>query len=489
MKHEYDLYTAEQTRELDRLAIEQCGISGYELMQRAGQSAFDQICRQWPDARQLAIFCGAGNNAGDGYVVARLAKQAGMTANVYYLANPEGLKAEAQQAWQACVDAGGVIEPFVSGMHRDTDVVVDALMGTGLDRELKDEWLTAVDCMNVSPWPVLAIDIPSGLHADSGQVMGAAVRADSTVAFIGLNRGLFTGQAPEYTGEIVFDDLQVDESCYQAVSSDASLMPDDIVNYLHPRSRDLHKGLCGHVLVIGGNTGMAGATTLAGKAALRAGAGLVSIATRPEHVNAVVSAQPELMVHGIEDGMALKPLLAKASVVVIGPGLGQDQWARALLNKVLESRLPAVVDADALNLLAKEPSRCENWVITPHVAEAARLLGVSTEEISADRFHAVQQLQHQFGGIALLKGAGTLVSSPQIRVCRHGNPGMATAGMGDMLSGIIAALMAQGLSHEHAAELGVWTHAMAGDMEAEKRGERGLVATDLLPWIRQILNG
>jgi NAD(P)H-hydrate epimerase len=195
------------------------------------------------------------------------------------------------------------------------------------------------------------------------------------------------------------------------------------------------------------------------------------------------------MVHGIEDGMALKPLLAKASVVVIGPGLGQDQWARALLNKVLESRLPAVVDADALNLLAKEPSRCENWVITPHVAEAARLLGVSTEEISADRFHAVQQLQHQFGGIVLLKGAGTLVSSPQIRVCRHGNPGMATAGMGDMLSGIIAALMAQGLSHEHAAELGVWTHAMAGDMEAEKRGERGLVATDLLPWIRQILNG
>ena len=212
MKHEYDLYTAEQTRELDRLAIEQCVISGYELMQRAGQSAFDQICQQWPDARQLAIFCGAGNNAGDGYVVARLAKQAGMTANVYYLANPEGLKAEARQAWQACVDAGGVIEPFVSGMHRDTDVVVDALTGTGLDRELKDEWLTAVDCMNVSPWPVLAIDIPSGLHADSGQVMGAAVRADSTIAFIGLNRGLFTGQASEYTGEIVFDDLQVDES-------------------------------------------------------------------------------------------------------------------------------------------------------------------------------------------------------------------------------------------------------------------------------------
>jgi len=489
MKHEYDLYTAEQTRELDRLAIEQASISGYDLMQKAGQSAFDQIHRQWPEATQLAIFCGAGNNAGDGYVVARLARQAGMTVNVYYLTDPERLTAEAQQAWQACASEDISIEPFVSGMHRDTDVVVDALAGTGLDRELEGDWLTAVDCMNVSPWPVLSIDIPSGLHADSGQVLGAAVRADSTISFIGLNRGLFTGQATEYTGEVVFDDLQVEESCYQAVTSEARLIPDDVVNYLHPRARDIHKGFCGHVLVIGGNAGMSGATILAGKAALRAGAGLVSIATRSEHVNAVVSAQPELMAHGIDDAIELKPLLKKASVIVIGPGLGQDQWAQALLGKVLESRLPAVVDADALNLLAKEHSRCESWILTPHVAEAARLLGVSTAEINVDRFNAVQQLQHQFGGIALLKGAGTLVSCPEIRLCRHGNPGMATAGMGDVLSGIIAALIAQGLPHAHAAELGVWTHAMAGDMEANRGGERGLVATDLLPWVRQILNG
>jgi len=488
MKHEYDLYTAEQTRELDRLAIEQGDISGYDLMKRAGQSAFDQIRKQWPEAKQLAIFCGAGNNAGDGYVVARLARQAGMAVNVYYLTDPEKLSAEAHQAWQACSDNEVSIEHFVSGMHRDTDVVVDALVGTGLDRDLEGDWLTAVDCMNVCPWPVIAIDIPSGLHADSGQVMGAAVQADSTVSFIGLNRGLFTGQAPEYTGEIVFDDLQVDESCYRAVASEAQLIPDDVMNYLYPRARDIHKGVCGHVLVIGGNKGMPGAAILAGKAALRAGAGLVNIATRPEHVSAVVSAQPELMVHGVDDAMAIKPLLAKASVAVIGPGLGQDRWAQALLGKVLESRLPAVVDADALNLLARDPARCENWVLTPHAAEAARLLELSTAEIKADRFNAVLQLQHQFGGVALLKGAGTLVSSPQISVCRHGNPGMATAGMGDVLSGIIAALMAQGLPHTQAAELSVWTHAMAGDMEASQRGERGLVATDLLPWIRQLLN-
>jgi len=326
-------------------------------------------------------------------------------------------------------------------------------------------------------------------NADNGQVMGAAVRADLTVAFIGLNRGLFTGQAPEYTGEVVFDDLQVDEGCYQEVLSEASLIPGEVLNYLHPRPRTLHKGACGHVLVIGGNHGMPGAAILAARAALRTGAGLVSVATRPEHVDAVVASQQELMVSGIEDAMALKPLLAKASAVVIGPGLGQDDWASSLLNKVLETRLPVVVDAYALNLLAADPTHAENWILTPHAGEAAHLLARKVDEINTDRFSAVRQLQHQFGGIAVLKGAGTLVADSRIKVCHHGNPGMATAGMGDVLCGIIAALVAQGLSHMHAAELGVWLHARAGDMEAELRGERGLVATDLLPHIRQILNG
>lgn len=489
MKHQYDLYTAQQTRELDRTAIEQCGIEGLELMQRAGRSVFEHLRRQWPEAQQLAIFCGAGNNAGDGYVVAHLAHEAGMTAHVYTLADPEQLKADARQAWQTCVQDGVSIEPFVSGMHRDTHVVVDALLGTGLERELQGDWLTAVDCMNVSPWPVIAIDIPSGIHADSGQIMGAAVRADMTVSFIGLNRGLFTGAAPEYTGKVEYDDLQIDDECYRDVISEVSLIADDARNYLHSRSRVVHKGACGHVLVVGGNRGMSGAPVLAARAALRTGAGLVSVVTRPQHTATVVAAQPELMAHGVDAGDSLGALLKKASVVVIGPGLGQDDWARSLLGQVLESRLPMVIDADALNLLAKDPMHSENWVLTPHAGEAARLLGRPVNEINDDRFMAIKQLQHQYGGISVLKGAGTLIARPDIRVCQYGNPGMATAGMGDLLSGVIASLIGQGLTNAHAAELAVWVHARAGDMEAGQSGERGMVASDLLPHIRAILNG
>ncbi|HEY5733276.1 MAG TPA: NAD(P)H-hydrate dehydratase [Gammaproteobacteria bacterium] len=484
----HNLYTAEQTRELDRLAIEQ-GTDGYALMNRAGRSVLDNITRRWPDAKQLAIFCGAGNNAGDGYVVARLAHEQGLVARVYYLSEPARLNGEAHQAWEECKQLDLTIEPFVSGMHRDTDVVIDALVGTGLQRPLADQWLQAVDCINVSPWPVVAVDIPSGINADNGRTMGAAVRADITVSFIGLNRGLFTAEAPEYTGEIIYEDLEVPEICYESVATNTFLIDDGIIQQFHARSRIVHKGQCGHVLVIGGNSGMAGAPLLAGRAALRSGAGLVSIATRPQNTMGMVSAQPELMVHGIEEVRAVDRLIDNASVIVIGPGLGRDSWAHGLLDRVMQSRKPMVVDADGLTLLAHEPARCENWVLTPHVGEAARLLGSTNDEVSNDRFSAVVQIQQQYGGVAVLKGAGTLVSSSDIRLCPYGNPGMATAGMGDILSGIIGALMAQGLAQARAAELAVWAHARAGDIEAEANGERGMVAGDILNRLRTVLNG
>ena len=485
---EQQLYTAEQTRELDRLAIEQ-GTSGYELMNRAGQAVLDRIVEQWPDARQLAVFCGAGNNAGDGYVVARLASQRGMLANVYYLAEPEQLSGEAMQAWEDCKQQEVTIEPFVSGMHRDTDIVVDALIGTGLQRPLANHWLQAVDCMNVSPWPVVAVDIPSGINADTGQVMGAAVRADVTVSFIGLNRGLFTGDAPEYTGKVIYADLEVDDVCYEGVAAGSALIDDGIIQQLHTRPRTMHKGQSGHVLIVGGNIGMAGAAVLAGRAALRAGAGLVTIATRVEHSVSLTVAQPELMVRGVEAGRDLDGLIQQASVVVIGPGLGKDRWSHAMLDKVIQRRKSMVVDADALNLLAMEPTRCENWILTPHVGEAARLLGITTADINRDRFAAVSAIQHAYGGVVILKGAGTLVSGPDIRVCPYGNPGMATAGMGDILSGITGALLAQGLVHARAAELGVWAHARAADHDAELNGERGMLAGDVLSSLRKVLNG
>lgn len=482
------LYSVDQLRELDRLVIEDTGISAYELMCRAGRAAFERIRQRWPEAGRLTVFCGAGNNAGDGYVIARLAHENNMSAHVYYLSDPAGLADNARQAWQDAHQSGVTIEQFAVGIEHDTDVIVDALLGTGIRRDLQADWLDAIDCINVSSRPVVSVDVPSGIHADTGRVMGAAVHACMTVSFIGMKKGLVTADAPDYCGDLVFDDLSVPDNVYRQVTGAGRLLCDTVRYTLGPRSKTAHKGDNGHVLIVGGNTGMAGSVILAGRAALSCGAGLVSIATRTQHIVAAIAACPELMVHGVNGKSALQPLLRKATTVVIGPGLGQDQWAVSLLNAVLERHIPAVLDADALNLLAREPCRCENRVLTPHPAEAGRLLGLSTREITTDRYRAVKQLQEKYAGIVLLKGAGTLIAAPQISVCASGNPGMATAGMGDVLSGVIAALMAQGLPMINAVESGVWVHAGAADMQARQEGERGMLASDLLPCIRQLVN-
>ncbi len=259
---------------------------------------------------------------------------------------------------------------------------------------------------------------------------------------------------------------------------------------LPARKRDAHKGDFGHVLIVGGDLSMGGAVSLASSAALHAGAGLVSVATHKEHVEAVVSQQPEVMCKAVETTSDLKPLLERATVVVIGPGLGKSAWSKAMFSEVLESDLPLLLDADALNLLAQTNLKRDNWILTPHPGEAARLLEVSTQEIQADRVKAIKELKDKHGGVVVLKGAGSLVSaagSHEIYMCEAGNPGMATAGMGDVLSGVIGALVAQKLSLEHAARLGVCVHAHAGD-HASKFGERGILASDLFPHITELVN-
>ncbi|HNL32679.1 MAG TPA: NAD(P)H-hydrate dehydratase, partial [Pseudomonadales bacterium] len=257
--------------------------------------------------------------------------------------------------------------------------------------------------------------------------------------------------------------------------------------------RSAHKGMFGHLLIIGGNHGYGGAVSIAAEAALRAGAGLVTIATRGAHLSALLARRPEAMVRAVESGQDLEPLLALPTVILLGPGLGQDAWAEQMVQRVLGSDLPLVVDADGLNLLARRatPVHRENWILTPHPGEAARLLGCDSREVEADRFAAVQQLAERHGGVALLKGAGTLVASAAvgggIALCAAGNPGMASGGMGDLLSGLIAALLAQQLSLVDAARAGVLLHAMAGD-EAAGGNERGLLATDLLAPLRRWVN-
>lgn len=265
---------------------------------------------------------------------------------------------------------------------------------------------------------------------------------------------------------------------------------DNFRQLLSPRARDAHKGMFGHVLLVGGNHGMVGAARLAGEAALRVGAGLVSVGTQAESITAIVSERPEIMAHAVKTANDLKPLLKKASVIVLGPVLGQTSWSRQLFKQVLKATSLKVLDADALNLLAKHTRKSENWILTPHPGEAARLLDCTVETIQANRIDAVQALQKHYGGVVVLKGAGSLVCSNRcLRICSVGNPGMASGGMGDVLSGVIGGLLAQHFNLQQAAEYGVYLHALAADKAANLRGgERGLLASDLMPYLHQLIN-
>ena len=488
------LYRAAQVRALDRTAIEDFNMPGIHLMENAGAATFHAMRFRWPRARRIAVFCGGGNNGGDGFVIARLAHEHGLASRVYLLAEPARLKGDARLAFDKLQQAGVSVQPFDVSMAQDADVIVDALLGTGLDGEVRNQWRAAIDWINRAKTEtqcrVVAVDIPSGLHADTGSVLGVAIRADLTVTFIGVKQGLLTADGPDYCGELLFDNLGVDQAVYQRVEyATTRIDQEEVARLLQPRAKGAHKGNNGHVLVIGGNKGMIGAASMAGQAALRAGAGMVTVATRQSHVAAIVAACPEIMCHGVESVAELKPRIAAATCVAVGPGLGQDEWAKAMLGAVLESAKPLVVDADALNLLSREPVKRDNWVLTPHPGEAGRLLGMSTADIQRDRFAAVSTLQSRYGGTVVLKGSGSLVcgSGGAISLCHAGNPGMASAGMGDVLTGVLAACIAQTGELDHSARAAVVIHARAGDLAAID-GQRGLMATDLLIPIRQICN-
>lgn len=493
------LYRADQVRALDRAAIESHGIPGIELMNRAGAAAYGLLRARWPQTEGVTVMAGLGNNGGDGYAVARLARCDGLAVRVLQLGDPGRVTGDAALSLAAYRDSGGAIEPFADpggALPARAGVVVDALLGTGLDRPVAGAWAAAIGALNGARAPVLAIDIPSGLHADTGAVLGCAVRADATMTFIGLKQGLFTGAGPDCCGEVRYSALGVPAAVY-ATQVPAARRVDWAQRSatLGARRRSAHKGDFGHVLVVGGAPGMSGAARLAGEAALRAGAGLVTIATHPDHAPLVNLTRPELMAGAVEDPESLDPLIARAGVIAIGPGLGRGPWARRLWARVRALAMPMVVDADALFLLAQEPGSGPDWVLTPHPGEAARLLGCAAEEVARDRFGAVRELQARYGGAVVLKGAGTLVQGAGHRppaVCSDGNPGMATAGSGDVLTGVIAALRAQGpaggLDAEEAACAGVCLHAAAGD-RAARGGEKGMLAGDILAALRAVANG
>ncbi|MEM9255692.1 MAG: NAD(P)H-hydrate dehydratase [Pseudomonadota bacterium] len=486
------LYTGDQTRSLDRCAIEEFGIAGSTLMGRAANAAFNRLIKFWPNVERLQVLCGTGNNGGDGFLIADLAHKRKLPVKVLQLGDEGKIRGDALQARQQALANGVAFETYRDGLLDSGAVVIDAMLGTGLGGDVREPYRTAIEAVNVSGAPVLAVDIPSGVCADSGRVLGAAVRADLTVTFIGLKRGLFTYQGQGFAGDVEFSDLEVPAEVYQRVPADSvRLELPALLGTLPPRSVTAHKGDCGTVLVVGGDYGMAGAASLAAEAALRCGAGLVSVATRLEHVAPLVARVPEVMAHGVAEQTQLEPLVDAADVLVLGPGLGQSAWSLALAQTVLAGGKPLVMDADALNLLAAgsldDAISGQDWILSPHPGEAGRLLRTDTAAVQGDRFAAVRELQQRYGGVVVLKGNGTLVCDRTgIGVANYGNPGMATGGMGDVLSGVLGALAAQGLSLAQAGALGVCLHGAAADAAAIE-GERGLVATDLMPQLRSLI--
>lgn len=485
------LYDRQALKTLDSKAIEIYGIAGDVLMKRAAVAALARLRECWPSSRKIAVICGIGNNAGDGLVLARLAFEEGMHVEVFTIEKNPGLRAEAQSAYEMAIHRGVPVKVFSGKEDLITaDVIVDAIFGIGVDREVSGLWAHAIQQINQVSVPVFSLDIPSGLCPNTGRTLGCAVKADATITFIGLKQGLFTNDGPEKCGVLYFDSLGIPEEVYNSVIPTARrILFSDIMPYLLPRPRNAHKGHFGHVLVIGGEQGFAGAARMAAEAAVRVGAGLVSLATRPEHAAITTAFCPEIMSHGVRNAAELKPLLERATVIAIGPGLYNSAWGLELWHAIAEQNKTKVVDAGALSYLAENPQFNNEWVLTPHPGEAARLLNTTAVEIQNDRFLAVKKLQEQYGGTIVLKGTGTVILTNEKSswVCDAGNPGMATGGMGDVLTGIIAGLIAQGINLSQAAMIGVFVHATAADYAAEY-GERGMIATDLLPFLREIIN-
>ncbi|NCT67038.1 MAG: NAD(P)H-hydrate dehydratase [Rhodanobacteraceae bacterium] len=489
--HATALYTAEQVRRIDRAAIERLGVPGFELMRRAAAAAFALLRQRWPHARRLVLLAGVGNNGGDAFLLGTLALQAGFAVDA--IALTAASLGDAAQARAAFVGAGGRVTPATSDTRLPlADVYVDGLFGSGLARAVDGVAAGLVEQLAAARRPVLALDLPSGLDADRGIRLGATVRADATLCFVGWKRGLFTADGAECAGALELATLDLPDAAWAGIAADATLLEAGMLDaLLAPRHANVNKGHFGHVLAIGGDDGMAGAVRLCGEAALRCGAGLVSVATRAAHGFALNAARPELMAHGVADAADLAPLLARASVLALGPGLGQGAWGRALFAAAGAGAQPRVLDADALNLLAQaQQPLAAPAVLTPHPGEAARLLGCDVAAVQHDRFGAARALAARYAAVVVLKGAGSLVAEPHgcVALCPWGNPGMASGGMGDVLTGVIAALLAQHLAPWDAARLGVALHARAGDLAAAD-APRGLLASDLFAPLRRLVNG
>lgn len=480
------LYSAHDTQAIEHEAIKQPELPSLLLMKRAGLFAFETLQHHFRPPNSITLLCGTGNNGGDGFIVAQLAAMAGIEVRVILFGQTEKITGDALIAYQEMCALGIHPEPFSQIAIEQADILIDALFGIGLNRPITGKLASQIKRINQTNKPVLALDTPSGLEVDSGAILGEAIIATHTCTFITHKLGLHTFKGPETAGKLHFNSLGIAAKLCQRYTPLASNHPLKYwLNKLPKRLASRHKGVAGTACLVGGNYNTMGAIQLAGLASLKVGAGLVKLITHSEHITAITQRTPEVMCYSAEAFLSQANL---ANVVAIGPGLGLDSWAQSLYQQLLDTPLPKVIDADALSLLAQSPSRQDQWVLTPHPGEAARLLHSDSQTVQNNRIAAIKSLQHQYGGVIVLKGNGTLIyDGTRMELCLAGNPGMAVGGMGDILTGAISGLIAQGLSPWNAACLGVSLHAHAGDVLAQQKGQPGMLPSELALIMSQLL--
>lgn len=483
------LFDVSNVKKIEQQFIKKNNSTEYSLSLNAAEALLHELLGKFGQPQSITVFCGGGKNAADGYLLSALASTKSISVKVFELGNPLQFCSDVARARELALTRNVEVNIFSGEEIIETEVIVDALIGIGLRGKLSEKYRCAICRINCSNLPTLSIDVPSGLDASTGGVLDVAVNADVTVTFLVNKQGLFTGYGPSCCGSLILRPLgmQREENLHEWASA-RILCREKLYKIMPSRLNYSCKTNYGHVLVIGGDYGYAGAGIIAAQGAARTGAGLVSLATRPEHVAAMLTRQPEVMAIGVSSGQELEPFLNRPSVLVLGPGLGTSAWSKQLLQRALDTKILTVIDADALNIISSEKVKisrehAENCVITPHPGEAARLLNISVKEVELDRISAAIKLQKVYGTTVVLKGSGTIVcghTSEVVSICPYGNPGMASAGMGDLLSGIIGGLLAQSLSCISAAELGCCLHSYAADMMVNQLGQRGLLATDLL---------
>lgn len=490
------VYSAKQLLDYEQQIAASQGIELFQLMSMAGQAVFDHIVKHHVDTKYLLILAGKGNNGGDGFIIAALALKAGYAVDLVLSCSPEQLKGDALQAYQEFkqlpIDNGNTysITDFLAhdySYHQNL-VIIDSLFGIGFNGALPEGILPLVEQINQQTVPVISVDLPSGLNATTGAIENLAIKATETISFIAFKQGLLTGQAANAIGKLYLADLTIGEAFQQQVTSQYFIQGKANLPVMPVRYACVHKGDIGMVLAVGGGEGMPGAIRLASEASLRMGAGLVAVACHQNNQVMVFNGRPELMLAPTSaQKLTNSHQLTKAKVLLLGPGLGQDTWAQELFSLILQQPKRIVLDADGLNLLAQLPKveqqafKRDNWVLTPHPLEAARLLNISVKQVAADRFSAVKTIAQRFGGICLLKGAGTLISDgQQVWINTSGNPGMASGGMGDVLAGMIAACLLQFNSPLEAVRYACFIHGYTADKLVKKSGQLGLLAGDVV---------